>query len=400
MKQILFTSDNIEFHEGFNDDDKINVFLHKNNKITSYQGINQLIDLENLNLSHNYLVGIGNLKGLINLKILDFSYNKLRTLDGLDGLNNLKILKLNENDLTVINIPLLKSLEELDLSNNMISKIKMDLPSLKKLELQNNMIEKINGLEQSCNLEFLDLENNALTTIKDLEQQSKLQYLNLKKNNIQYIHGKLKYLVDLRELYLSEKTRISLPLALMLCPKLSCINDNKYNEIICNKFDVNIIDYLYTLSENYQTEENDLVGRFLYHPLMKDETILYLLNFDSETLIHPEINMTNREILNVIATVTLDKKSNTKQIYANLNNMILYHKTTDDMIISLLTAVNGYINDNCRFLKHEKFGVENDEVEIYKQREKWLVARVRDLERNLILVTACSILIVTVDFWF
>ncbi|MHA2281327.1 MAG: leucine-rich repeat domain-containing protein [Promethearchaeota archaeon] len=53
-------------------------------------------------------------------------------------------------------------IEEIDLSNNRISKIQgfENLANLKKLILRNNYIEQIEGLENLTNLEFLDLSGN------------------------------------------------------------------------------------------------------------------------------------------------------------------------------------------------------------------------------------------------
>lgn len=55
------------------------------------------------------------------------------------------------------------SIEEIDLSNNRISKINglKKLKNLKRLYLKNNYIEKIEGLEDLENLELLDLSGNV-----------------------------------------------------------------------------------------------------------------------------------------------------------------------------------------------------------------------------------------------
>lgn len=75
------------------------------------------------------------LKYLKHLKYLDLSHNYVQ-ISSIPKLNNLKVLKLNDNSLKSINMSLLpQNIEELDLSNNLLSYIPKDWRNLKSLKI-------------------------------------------------------------------------------------------------------------------------------------------------------------------------------------------------------------------------------------------------------------------------
>lgn len=127
-----------------------------------------------LNLSNNNITSLMNhnfnWKSLINLQILDLSNNNIVYIDLSDSRNiqtyNLKELNLSSNNLTTIpklsTSPLCKSLENLDLSRNLFSKLLYSFPSgLVKLNLKGNYFydfyQQINGRIFPKSLEYLDL---------------------------------------------------------------------------------------------------------------------------------------------------------------------------------------------------------------------------------------------------
>lgn len=84
------------------------------------------------------------LKYLKNLEYLDLSHNSVQ-ISSIPSLNNLKVLKLNGNSLKSINMSLLpQNIEDLDLSNNILSHIPKEwrlLKNLKVLHLHKNPID-------------------------------------------------------------------------------------------------------------------------------------------------------------------------------------------------------------------------------------------------------------------
>lgn len=118
-----------------------------------------------VDLSDNQIKKIENLENIPNLKYLDLSYNLITKMKLPE--NNIEELYLICNDLTKIDKINLKNARIIDLAVNEISKIE-NLESclqLRELYLGNNKIENIPDLNYLSHLEILDLQSNKITQI-------------------------------------------------------------------------------------------------------------------------------------------------------------------------------------------------------------------------------------------
>ncbi|KAJ8589004.1 L domain-like protein [Rhizopogon salebrosus TDB-379] len=115
------------------------------------------------------------------LRSLELGGNRIRHIEGLDALVNLEELWLGKNKLT--------KLENLS-----------KLSSLKILSLQSNRITKIEGLDQLANLEELYLSHNGVERLEGLENNKKLRTLDAGANFIPAIEN-ISHLVSLEELW-------------------------------------------------------------------------------------------------------------------------------------------------------------------------------------------------------
>ncbi len=89
--------------------------------IRDIQGFDQLVNLKQLDLSHNQIDTINGLDGLVNLEKLDLSENKITKIEGLDPLVQLHYLRLDKNQISTIEgLGTLTRLEYLLLDNNLI----------------------------------------------------------------------------------------------------------------------------------------------------------------------------------------------------------------------------------------------------------------------------------------
>ncbi len=211
------------------------------NKLTSINIPEALVDLQEIDLESNQLTSINIPTSLIALKSLSLASNKLTSINIPEELVALETLHLASNKLTSINIPeALVALETLLLYNNqltLINNIPTTLVALKKLDLSINQLTSINIPEELVALRELYLHKNKLTSINIPEALVALETLLLYNNQLNLINipttlmalQKLdlsinqltsinipKGLVALRELYLHKNklTSINTPVAL------------------------------------------------------------------------------------------------------------------------------------------------------------------------------------------
>ena len=150
-----------------------------------------LKSIQNLNLSY-----------YINLQELNLSQNQISKIEGLQKLVNLQTLDLWGNQISKIEgLQKLVNLQTLSLSDNQISKIEglQKLVNLQTLDLSQSQINKIEELQKLVNLQTLDLSQNQINKIEGLEMLVNLQTLNLWGNQISKIEG-LQKLVNLQTL--------------------------------------------------------------------------------------------------------------------------------------------------------------------------------------------------------
>ncbi|XP_068675137.1 protein phosphatase 1 regulatory subunit 7-like [Montipora foliosa] len=160
------------------------------NEITEISGLDRCKELNNLLLQHNKIKLIG--KGLQNvrkLKVLRLDNNRLSKIDyrEIGCCSQLTVLDISCNDIHDISaLNALPTLEELDLSNNKISRIP-DMGRCKKiqeLDISRNHISNLAGLRAISTLTVLRAENNDITSLDSIGKLRCLQELYLAGNRI------------------------------------------------------------------------------------------------------------------------------------------------------------------------------------------------------------------------
>ena len=173
--------------------------------ISSIEGAQYLINLQELHLYWNQISDLSPLAGLNNLQVLKLGSNQINCLSPLGGLNNLKVLQLYNNQLSDLS-PLagLTHLQQLDLGDNQISNFSplSGLINLQDLTLANNQISNLSPLEGLTNLLSLGLANNQISDIGPLAGLTNLQELWLYNNRINDLSS-LEELTNMRGLYLN-----------------------------------------------------------------------------------------------------------------------------------------------------------------------------------------------------
>jgi len=190
------------------------------NQISKIKNLSQLTILKKLQLYHNKISKIKNLDQLTDLKELNLSSNQISEIENLDQLTDLNILRIVHNQISEIKgLDQLTDLKELVLYSNQISEIKNldQLTALKGLYLSTNQISEIKGLDQLTALSELWLQSNQIGRIKNLDQLKQLSLLNLQNNKIESLSKAQTYLkanklevVWKDELYSSYKKGINL----------------------------------------------------------------------------------------------------------------------------------------------------------------------------------------------
>lgn len=139
------------------------------------------------------------------LEELDLYDNLISSIRGLDCLTNLRTLDLSFNKIKHIkNLTALTSLKEMYFVQNRISQIENlePLVNLTMIELAANRIREIQNLDRLTNLKELWLGKNKITSIKNLTSLTSLRLLDLKSNRLTSISG-LETLTELEDLYVS-----------------------------------------------------------------------------------------------------------------------------------------------------------------------------------------------------
>ena len=177
--------------------------LHGNNWITDISPLESLTNLMELDLHVNQIVDISPLSDLVNLTWLHLGSNQIVDLNPLSGLINLMELSLWQNSIVDIS-PLsgLTNLMVLFLGRNQITDISplSSLTNLTKLLLEQNWtVVDISPLASLTNLMVLELGDNQIVDISPLESLTNLMEIDLQRNQIVDI-SPLSGLINLAEL--------------------------------------------------------------------------------------------------------------------------------------------------------------------------------------------------------
>ncbi|CCE61734.1 hypothetical protein TPHA_0B00620 [Tetrapisispora phaffii CBS 4417] len=135
-----------------------------------------------------------NLNKLTNLENLDLSFNLIKRIKNIDKLVKLKNLYLVQNKISKIeNLSTLTELENLELGGNEIKEIEEDsfvgLSKLKEIWLGKNSIPRLINLHHLKSLKILSIQGNKLKKIEGLEELENLEELYVANNFISKIEG-------------------------------------------------------------------------------------------------------------------------------------------------------------------------------------------------------------------
>ncbi|CAL5992546.1 Conserved_hypothetical protein [Hexamita inflata] len=156
--------------------------------LSNLQGIEQMVQLTDLNLSMNQLKDISLLASLINLTKLDIGQNNIENISVLANFKKLTSLDFSQNLVTDISaIAQLTQIQILDLSYNFVGLLDdlSDLISMVRLNVSKNSITNINSLKTMINLVYLNISFNKIISLEICKQLPKLHDLRLESNLIQ-----------------------------------------------------------------------------------------------------------------------------------------------------------------------------------------------------------------------
>ncbi|KAI0691521.1 hypothetical protein C8T65DRAFT_711482 [Cerioporus squamosus] len=168
-----------------------------------------LTSLKTIYFVQNKISHIRNLSGFAaTLRSIELGGNRIRQIEGLEALVNLEELWLGKNKITRLeNLSTLKKLRILSIQSNRITKIEglEELENLEELLLSHNGISRIEGLEKNLKLRMLDLGNNFVERLENVSHLTQLEELWINDNKIttfQDIEPQLKHIQTLETIYL------------------------------------------------------------------------------------------------------------------------------------------------------------------------------------------------------
>lgn len=142
----------------------------RNFEIPKLDGIEKCVNLEELYL-YEGLIQTEKLSGLTKLRKLYIDSNSIYELDGLEQLVELRELDVSNNCLTSIdNIKNLVKLEKLNISYNEISDISClsEMLDMKELSVTSNKLTNLKGIQKLEKLEKLCVKNNNINSFGEI----------------------------------------------------------------------------------------------------------------------------------------------------------------------------------------------------------------------------------------
>ncbi|MCK4721418.1 leucine-rich repeat domain-containing protein [bacterium] len=161
-------------------------------EVTSLEGIQYFVYLQNLTITNSPDVDLSPIHSLQNLTWLWIRYSPGINIEPIHNMNFLEVLQIRKCGLTDIS-PLegLSNLERLDLEKNGISDLTplRNLKSLTRLTLRYNVLVDIGALSTLTNLEVCQLDYNFIEDIYPLSNLTQLIFLGLPRNQIKDLSG-------------------------------------------------------------------------------------------------------------------------------------------------------------------------------------------------------------------
>ncbi len=173
-------------------------------EIENLKGIENLINLTELNLRKTNITSLKDIENLSKLTQLYLDETKITSLQGIEKLTNLTILGLDETKITSLQgIENLRSLTNLSLMCTGITSLEgvENLTNLTDLNLDFTRITSLQGIEKLTKLTSLHLDCAGITSIEGIEKLTKLTSLHLSSEGITSIEG-IENLTNLTDLSL------------------------------------------------------------------------------------------------------------------------------------------------------------------------------------------------------
>lgn len=146
---------------------------------------------------------------LLQVRQLDLSHNALYTIRGLEGLTHLTVLNISNNGLRSLGGGLPLTLRELDASHNCLGTLQnaalLPLQSLVSLNVSFNELEDLRGVPNvTAQLSYLDVRSNRLNSLQGVEHCALLRTLHAEANLLREVAdmASLKCLSSLKEVFL------------------------------------------------------------------------------------------------------------------------------------------------------------------------------------------------------
>ena len=282
-------------------------------------------------MSYNTITEIKGLDNLVNLRELDLSYNRITEIKGLNNLVNL---------------------QKLDLSDNMITEIKGldNLTNLQKLDLSNNMITEIKNIDNLSNLQTLDLTNNMIIEIKNIDNKYNLQTLYVQDNKI--IEIPLTLLNNINLIDFRHNIDIVNPIITRFLNrntikknKIAVYNDNQnvHNSDINKSISQSIYAILNTHEKN-----NFYMNDILCDPILTTETKESLVEYSACNDVHSTLNVTFSEVLQSVWCI-IQKHADSIEIKRILNIEMSESicKCFTGRLSRLINTLNGFDDRVC-----------------------------------------------------
>ena len=206
-----------------------------NMKISSFDGLEQCVNLERIELENIDISEAGKLPDLRNLEKLSLNNCNVKSIN--DMPKNIKALYLNSNkdidDISVlVNCP---NLEELEIANDNVKDISVlsNFPNMKRLNLEGNKIDDFSYIENCKKIKYLNLSNTGAGAISIFNNVSKTESLGVNSNPISDASKPSKF-SKLSQLRLDGDSIENIePLSNLVELEVLTLNNNKIKDISC-----------------------------------------------------------------------------------------------------------------------------------------------------------------------
>lgn len=178
-------------------------------KVSNLDGLQYLVNLENLDLKNNDINDIKPIASLIKLRNVNLSNNKISNINPLERLKNIITLYLDDNDIEDISsIANLNKLLTLSISKNKIKNVDAlkETQRILILNIYGTLVEDLKPISSLENLKTLNLANTQITDISPLKDNKKLSSLNIIGTAVLDI-SPLKSLSNLTSFYYESSTK-------------------------------------------------------------------------------------------------------------------------------------------------------------------------------------------------